>query len=185
MAEFGSRGVSNTALGLSIGALGVEALRGNLLGGLLGGQQNQQHQQKSDGAEVAAMLTPVLTAMAMTPRASCNEDHAVTRYDAAQSAEIERLRTEISLRDSNIYTDQKLLEVYKYFDGKIDGINQRLCDQAVWNTAQTGTIGCMAQQIAALQGLTRTVIPASALCPEAMPRYNSWVAPTTGAATGT
>lgn len=177
MAEFASKGVGGTALGLSIGALGVEALRGNLLGGLLGGQQNQQHQQKSDGAEVAAMLTPVLTAMAMTPRASCNEDHTVTRYDAAQSAEIERLRTEISLRDSNIYTDQKLLEVYKYFDGKIEGINQRLCDQAVWNTAQTGTISCMAQQIAALQGLTKTVIPAASICPEVMPRYNSWTAP--------
>lgn len=37
--------------------------------------------------------------------------------------------------------------------------------------------------IAALQALvgkiTQTVIPTSAICPEVMPRYNSWTAPTT------
>ena len=44
--DFASKGVGNTALGLSIGALGIELLRngglGNLLGGLTGGNAPQQ-----------------------------------------------------------------------------------------------------------------------------------------------
>lgn len=44
--DFASKGVGNTALGLSIGALGIELLRngglGNLLGGLTGGTAPQQ-----------------------------------------------------------------------------------------------------------------------------------------------
>ena len=150
MAEFASRGVAGTALGLGAGALGVELLRGGL-GGLLGGMGG----------------------------GGCNEDHVVNRYEAAQAAKIAELTNEIKLRDANTYTDQKLLEVYGYINGKIEGINRQLCEQAVWNTAQTGTIGCMAQQIAALQGLTKTVIPTTSICPEVMPKYNSWTAPTT------
>ena len=43
--DFASRGVGNTALGLSIGALGVELLRGglgNVLGGITGNSSQQQ-----------------------------------------------------------------------------------------------------------------------------------------------
>jgi len=150
MAEFASKGVAGTALGLGAGALGVELLRGGL-GGLFGGQ------------------------------AVCNENMPVNRYEAQQNARIAELETEVKLRDANTYTDQKLLEVYKHFDHKIEHINGKLCEQAVWNTAQTGTISCMAQQIAALNGLTKLVIPGTSICPEMMPRYNSYTPPTTEA----
>ena len=155
MAEFASKGVAGTALGLGAGALGLEVLR-NGLGGLFG-----------TGQQVAS------------------ENMPVNRYEAAQNARIAQLETEVKLRDANTYTDQKLLEVYKHFDHKLEHVERQLCDQAVWNTAQTGTISCMAQQIAVLQGLTKTVIPATSICPEVMPRYNTWTAPTTEAATGT
>ena len=52
----------------------------------------------------------------------CNEDHPVDRYEAAQSAKIAELETEVKFRDSSIYTDGKMLELYKYFDGKIEGL---------------------------------------------------------------
>lgn len=107
----------------------------------------------------------------------------VSRYEAAQAARIAELETEVKLRDANTYTDQKLLEVYKYFDGKLDGVNRRLCEQDVWNATQTATIGCMAQQIAALNGMTKMVIPKTNICPEPMDRYNSWTAPTAAATT--
>lgn len=107
----------------------------------------------------------------------------ISRYEAAQAARIAELETEVKLRDSNIYTDQKMLEVYKYFDGKLDGVNRRLCEQDVWNATQTATIGCMAQQIAALNGMTKMVIPKTNICPEPMDRYNSWTAPTAAATT--
>jgi hypothetical protein len=154
MAEFASKGVAGTALGLGAGALGVELLRGGL-GGLFGGMQG-----------------------------NCHENTPVNRYEAAQNARIAELETEVKLRDANTYTDQKLLEMYKYFDGKLGCVDRRLNDQAVWNTAQTGTINCMAQQIAALNGLTKLVIPGASICPEMMPRYNSWTAPTTTDTTG-
>ena len=45
---------------------------------------------------------------------------------------------------------------------------------------------CCEQNSAAIAGLqalvakiTQTVIPSSAICPEVMPRYNSWTTPTT------
>lgn len=154
MAEFASKGVAGTALGLGAGALSVELLRGGL-GGLFGGQAN------------------------------CHENTPVNRYEAAQSARIAELETEVKLRDANTYTDQKLLEVYRHFDHKIERVERQLCDQAVWNATQTGTISCMAQQIAALNGLTKLVIPGASICPEMMPRYNSWTAPTTPTESGT
>ena len=44
----------------------------------------------------------------------CNEDHFVNRYEATQAARIAELETEVKLRDSNIYTDQKILDLSEY-----------------------------------------------------------------------
>lgn len=108
----------------------------------------------------------------------CSEDHLINRYEAAQAARIAELETEKKLLESNTYTDSKILKVYEYFDGKLDTINRRLCDQDVWNATQTATMGAMAQQIAALNSMTKLVIPKTNVCPEPMDRYNSWSAPT-------
>ena len=174
MAEFASKGVAGTALGLGAGALGVQLLNGNmngLLGNLFGNNNNV-----SEALLTAALLNG--------NKSDC--DHGYNRYDAGKDAEIAELRTEVKLRDANTYTDQKILEVYGHIDRRLDGVNKQLCEQAVWNATQTGTITCMAQQIAALNGLTKLVIPGNSICPEMMPRYNSWTAPTTEApATGT
>lgn len=112
----------------------------------------------------------------------CSENHLINRYEASQAARIAELETEVKLRDANTYTDSKILQVYQYFDGKLDAINRRLCDQDVWNATQTATMGCMAQQIAALNGMTKLVIPKANICPEPMDRYNSWTAPAAAAA---
>lgn len=139
MAEFATRGTAGTALGLSIGSLGAQALTGgfgNLFGGI-GGNRN----------------------------CCTSENMPVNRYELAQEQKIANLESQIALRDANIYGDQKLLEVYKYFDGKVEGINQRLCDQAVWNATQTANINCLAGQVAALNGLTKLVVPNTSVCP--------------------
>ncbi len=113
-----------------------------------------------------------------TSRATCNEDHYVNRYEASQSARIAELETEVKLRDSNIYTDQKILEVYRYFDNKLDCVNAAINAQAVYNATNTATISCLNNQVAQLMALTKVVIPTASICPEPMARYNSWVAPT-------
>lgn len=96
----------------------------------------------------------------------CSENTPVNRYELQQEQKIADLQAQIALRDANIFNDQKLLEVYKYFDGKIEGINHKLCEQAVWNATQTSTISCMAQQIAQLQGLVKLVVPITSVCPQ-------------------
>lgn len=107
-----------------------------------------------------------------------SDDQPVSRYEANQAARIAELETEVKLRDANTYTDSKLLDVYKYFDGRLSVINDKLCAQETWNATQTATLGCMAQQIAALNGMTKLVIPKTSICPEPMDRYNSFELPT-------
>ena len=148
--HFASRGVGNTALGLSIGALGAGLLTGSF-GNLLGGG---------------------------TANCGCNEDHYVNRYEATQNARIAELETEVKLRDSNIYTDGKILELYKYVDGKFGLVEAELCQQRVYNATNTSAIACINGQIATLMGLTKTVIPSDNVCPQPMAMYNSWTAPT-------
>jgi hypothetical protein len=108
----------------------------------------------------------------------CNEDHYVNRYEATQNARIAELETEVKLRDSNIYTDQKILELYKYVDGKFAGVDAAICQQNVYNATNNATINCLAGQVAQLQSLTKTIIPITNVCPEPMKLYNSWTAPT-------
>lgn len=131
--SYASKGIAGTALGLGIGALGVEALRGgfgNILGGSGGG---------------------------------C--DHAYSRYDADKDARIAALETEVKLRDANTYTDQKMLEMYKYVDGKLGIVEAQLCEQRVYNATNTAALSCMQGQVAELMALTKRVVPNSSICP--------------------
>lgn len=114
----------------------------------------------------------------------CAEDHFVNRYEATQNARIAELETEVKLRDSNIYTDSKILELYKYVDGKFAAVEHELCEQRTYNAVNTTNICCIKNDVAALMALTKTVIPAANICPAPMPMYNSWTAPTAPATTG-
>lgn len=155
MAEFASKGVAGSGLGLGIAGTALGVLNGGL-GNILGGI----------GTPAARM-------------GCCNEDHLVNRYEASQQARIAELETEVKLRDANTYTDGKILDLYRYVDGKFGCVEGQIAQQAVYNATNTAQLGCMAQQIAALQGLTKVVIPTASICPEVMPLYNSWTAPTT------
>lgn len=86
---------------------------------------------------------------------------------------------EIASLRADLATDRKILELYQYVDGRMRGIEGQLAQQAVVNAQITANISCMQNQIATLNGLTKTVIPIASICPEVMPRYNSYVAPTT------
>lgn len=153
--EYASKGVAGAGLGLGIAgtALGLMSGGFNGLGGIFGNGRS----------------------------GCCSEDHYTTRYEAGQSARIAELETEVKLRDSNIYTDSKILELYKYVDGKFGCVERELCDQKVYNATNTAAISCIQGQIAQLASLTKVIIPAANICPAPMPQYNSWTAPTTPA----
>ena len=137
MAEFASRGVAGSGLGLGIA--------GTALGLLNGGLGN------------------VLNTNACN--VGCSENTHVSRYELGQESKIAKLESEIALRDANIYNDQKSLELYKYFDGEIKRVDGVLAQQAVVNAQQTGIVSCMQGQIAQLYSLTKLVVPNTAVCP--------------------
>jgi hypothetical protein len=104
--------------------------------------------------------------------ACCNEDHTVNRYEAAQAARIAELETEVKLRDANTYTDQKILDVYKYFDGENKQIRADICEmkaqQGVVNANLMTGIDVLKSQAfetrTLLNGITRTAVPESVIC---------------------
>jgi hypothetical protein len=63
----------------------------------------------------------------------CSEDHCVNRYELGMEQKLAAKDSEIALLKANTYNDQKVLEVYRYFDGKIAAIESRLAEQAVRN----------------------------------------------------
>ena len=94
-------------IGTSLGALNTLGGNGGLLGGLFGGGNN----------------------------CCCSENMMVNRYELGQAQEIESLKSQLALRDANTFTDQKMLEMYRYIDGKLGEINGVLGAQAVQNQA--------------------------------------------------
>lgn len=134
--DYASKGVAGAGLGLGIAGTALGLLSGNGLGGVLNLGNN-----------------------------GCGEDRAVNRYEATQSAKIAQLETELKLRDANTYTDSKMLELYRYVDGKFSGVEAQICQQAVYNATNTAAMNCMQGQIAQLMGLTKIVVPNSSICP--------------------
>lgn len=144
MAEFASKGVAGTALGLGAGALGVQLLNGNLnglLGGLLG---------NNNGAAEMAMAAILANGM-NNGRSDCHGDHGYDRYDAGKDAEIAALKTEVKLRDANTYTDQKILTTYQYIDGQLKEVRDELCRQRVHNQKTEDSFALAAADLAAVK----------------------------------
>ena len=135
------------------------------------------------GADAAAAANATATACAL----------AIAEKDA-----------KIALLEADKYTDQKLVEVYKDLrsldkaqDALIGDLSTRLAkletaaplrEQIVLGkvgevaTLATNGINCLTSQISCLAatvaGITKSVVPLSAICPAPMPQYNSWTAPT-------
>lgn len=173
MAEFASQGVGTAGLttgiiGTGLGVLNSMGNGNGLLGGLFGSNCNNR---QGCGNGYGYGGDPY--------------EHLINRYEAGQQARIAELETEVKLRDANIYTDQKLADMHEHYERRFNGIESQLAQQAVYNTANNGAIGCMRQQIEQLQGLTKMVVPISSICPAPMLQYNSWVAPTATAETPT
>ena len=77
-----------------------------------------------------------------------------TKQLMEKDLKIAELNTEVKLRDSNIYTDQKSLELYRYIDSQLNAINSNLSAQAVQNQATKDSfqivnerIGCVKREL--------------------------------------
>jgi hypothetical protein len=95
----------------------------------------------------------------------CSENVMVNRYEAAQSARIAELETEVKLRDANTYTMGEISKLRDYVDRRFDGVNASINQQAVYNATNTAALGCIQGQVAQLMGLTKLVVPNGSICP--------------------
>lgn len=134
----GNLGVTLGAIGTGLGVLGGGL--GNVLGG--GGWNAWGAQQ-----------------------ALCGDSAFVNRYEAQQQAKISELETEVKLRDAATFTLGEVGKLRDYMEHRFDRVEHEICDQKVFNATQIGTISCIQNQIAQLYGLTKLVVPNSAICP--------------------
>jgi hypothetical protein len=127
MAEFASKGVSGAGLGLGIAGTALGLLNGGL-GNILGGWNGFSGN-------------------------ACGYNVPVSRYELGQESTIAKLQSDIALRDANIYNDQKLLEVYKYFDGEIKNVRSVVAEndkaQAVKNAQIESAFAVLGEKLTA------------------------------------
>jgi hypothetical protein len=151
--NFASRGVANAGLTTGVIGTALGAINSGLLGNLFGGN------------------------------CGCSENMPVNRYEMDQQKELINRDTEIAYLKGRDAAKTDALELYKYVDGRFRAVEAQISQQAVVNAQITANLSCMQTAISALQSLTKTVIPITNVCPEPMPMYNSWTAPTTTTAT--
>lgn len=122
-------GVAGAGLGLGIAGTALGLLNGGIPG-LLGGCNGWNMGGCNGG---------------------CSENMVVNRYELGQNQKISELQSMIALRDANTYGDQKLLEVYKYFDGQLKDIRDTLCVQAVTNQKTADSFALASADLAAVK----------------------------------
>nr|DAQ33955.1 MAG TPA: hypothetical protein [Caudoviricetes sp.] len=134
--EYASKGIANA--GLTTGIIGT-ALSGLLtLGGnnIFGGR--------------------------MAAAGAADGEHLVSRYELQLTQENAVLKAQADV-------DKKLVEVYNSINDKANSIRESFNafekEQLVYNGVNTATIGCIQNQVNALMGMTKLVIPNSSVCP--------------------
>lgn len=175
MAEYATRAIGNGALTTGIIGTALGAL--NTLGG---------HGGFVNGGATVGDMAQIAQAVAGIANGKCSENTAVTRYDIQNLKELMAKDAEIALLKSEQNTEIKIADVYERLATRMNADKDA---QHAWNTQQmvnnaqmTSAITANANSIAGLRaivgGITRTIVPADAVCPEPMPLKNSWEAPT-------
>lgn len=109
----------------------------------------------------------------------------------AVSAALSQKDSEIAKLSAEKYTDNKIGESYIALNNQINNVAKDLAALSLNNERRISTVegqvSCLAQATnTAIAGInntlntiTKTVVPKDAICPEYMPRYNSFTVPTT------
>ena len=124
---------STAKAGLTTGIIGTSLGALNLLGhgaGLLGNMVANSY---------PATVCPTVPV--------CNEDHLVDRYTLELEAKLLEKDSQLALRDANTFTDQKMLEMYKYIDGELRSIRDSLSAQAVHNQKTADSFQMVSERV--------------------------------------
>lgn len=115
-----------------------------------------------------------------------------TKDDVQCATTIAAKDSEIALLKAIADTDKKLVDVYtaatqrdKELRAEIYAMSKEQAAinaaQAVTNATVTSGLGVLSANLTCLQGvvngITKTVVPITSVCPTPMPEYNSWTAP--------
>lgn len=149
----GSNGKTNTALGLGIAGLATALLGG---GGILGGVA-QQPQTTPDGRFVTKAELDMSMAL------------------QAKDLEIAKANSTIALKDSESYTDRKLVEVYANMETQINRVADRMeadrrsqeainAQQMAYNASANANLDVLKSQVASLASVTKVYIPSANIC---------------------
>ncbi len=148
--EYASKAVGTAGLttGIAGTALGLLGMGGNgVLGSLFGGNNS-----------------------------NCSDNQYVNRYDLGLIQEMMAKDQKISTLEAENNTDKKMLELtnqmyneLKAVSARIDCVERNAAEEsknnAVYAASMNGTVNCMSQAIAQLQGITKVVIPNTSVCP--------------------
>lgn len=154
--EYASKGTAGAALGTGIAGLALGVLNG--AGGLLGMGMNGMGYNGWNNHP--AGFNPYVT----------KDEMLLYQQIAAKDSELALVKSEQN-------TEIKIADVYERLAKRINDFER---EQSVYNGVNTSTVSVLRNQVEQLMGLTALHIPASNVCPEPMPKYNSWTAPTAG-----
>ena len=161
MGDYASKGVAGSGLGLGIAGTALGLLNNGGLGGLFGGNcQNVIAEKDSKIAKLEA-----------------------EKYSDSSNIELyKQIKSELKETIANERA------TYKEFNSLQEKLFKSELEKHSMLTAQgiqglQAQINCTNNHLNCLQtvvnGITKIVVPKSAICPEVMSRYNSWTAPTT------
>lgn len=153
MAEYASKGVAGAGLGLGIAGTALGILDG--LGGL---------------------GTIALGNRSGTTAAVCSENTGVNRFELEQNRTIAEKDMEIAYWRGQDETNRKISDAYAKLESRINGVAAEVrankdeqnginLQQAVYNGTNTAALGCLQNQVNALLGMTKMVIPNGSVCP--------------------
>lgn len=130
-------GLTTGIIGTSLGALNSLALMGAGVSGL-GNWANHQNY---------AQPVVVMENGGYPSGGCCSEDHYVNRYELGLQQKIAEKDSQIALRDANTYNDQKMIEMYKYVDGRFQEFERELARQAVVNQKTEDSFQLVAKDV--------------------------------------
>ena len=161
MAEYASKGVAGSGLGLGIAGTALALLGNNGLNGLFGGSNLQAENAMLKAENYSDKTAKEVYAQAIADNKVLRQE--LYAFIKPISEEVAVLKA-VAEKDKEI-TSLKIDNCCCQMNSKIDSVAQ---------SAATG----IANLNNIVANITKIVVPKTAICPEVMPRYNSWTAPT-------
>jgi hypothetical protein len=178
--EYASKGVAGTGLGLGIAGTALALLNNNgglggLLGGVGGGCNGQLSQLQAENAMLKSENYSDKVAKEVYAQSRADDKDIIDRWIQPMASKIAANEVSMARQEEQINClkeTQRLRE--EILCQKIDAV---ACASNTGLVALQGTVNCLAQTVS---GITKTIVPATAICPAPMPALNAWVAPTNG-----